>query len=161
MSDSPQELERRLALYDEARALASNACWSVDLQMLRLKRGKVEISDFQQQPIADFLFLLTAISRLRRAADLASNVVDLKDDIESFDRSIPGWRKMRNAMEHIDDYWRHLGRDSSVAPGQLPVFGFGDDNIQWLDGEISLSGVQDQCTRLFSAICSRREELKL
>jgi hypothetical protein len=116
------EQEKRIALWEEANRLANIACWSIELQIKRLEREEPEISEFVLQQVADFHFLVTAISRLRRAADLACRAMDISPQIKDFDSSVDGWRKMRNALEHIDRYWESKGHDNSVRPGELPVF---------------------------------------
>lgn len=142
---------QQVTLWEEAKSLANIACWAIELQVERLQREEPEIDDFVLQNVVDFHFLVTAISRLRRAADLACKAVDISDQIRDFDKAVDGWRKMRNALEHIDDYWRHEGRDKSIEPGALPVFEFGPV-IRWLDTELDLDVCKRASSALFQAI---------
>ena len=143
--------EQQIALYEEARSLANIACWSIELQIHKLRKRGFEIPEFVKQPEADFHFLLTAISRLRRAADLANETIDIAFEIEKFDQSLPGWRKMRNAMEHIDDRWQSERYDFPASKGVLPVFSF-DDPVKWCGVELNLETVRQASSRLFQAI---------
>lgn len=144
--------EQQIALYEEARSLANIACWSIELQIHRLRKEETEIPEFVMQRVADFHFLLIAINRLRHAADLAAETIDIAREIKKFDQSLPAWRKMRNAMEHIDEYWQHKGRDPSVSAGGLPVFLFDEDAVTWCGVELKLETVRQASSRPFQAI---------
>ena len=50
--------EQQIALYEEARSLANIACWSIELQIHRLRKKEAEIPEFVMQPVADFHFLI-------------------------------------------------------------------------------------------------------
>lgn len=151
--------EKQIALYEEARRLANIACWSIELQILRLRKGEAEIPEFVMQRVADFHFLLIAINRLRRAAVLVSATIDILRQKEEFDQSIkefkeslPESKNMRDVMEHIDDYWQGKGRVSSVSAGDLAVYLFDDDSVTWCGVEFNLGTVRQASSRLFQAI---------
>lgn len=147
----PNINEQRITCYEEGRRLANIACWSIELQICRLTRGKTEIPEFVMQPIADFHFLLIAINRLRRAADLVNKAIDISPQIDEFDQTLPGLIKMRNIMEHIDNYWQRKGHDPSVSPGELPNFAF-SNVVAWCGEELDLETVRKASSRLFQAI---------
>ena len=146
--------EQQIALYEEARSLANIACWSIELQIHRLRKEEAEIPEFVMQRVADFHFLLIAINRLHRAAKLANNAIDhkLSSQIKEFKQSLPGWKEIRNVMEHIDEYWQHKGHNSSVSTGALPVFLFDNDIVTWCGVELNLETVRQASSRLFQAI---------
>lgn len=114
--------EQQIALHEEARNLANIACCSIELQIHRLSKEEAEIPEFVMQPVVVFHFLLIAINRLRVAADLVSKTIDISRQIKEFDKSLPEWRKMRNVMEHIDEYWQNKKRKFPASKGELPVF---------------------------------------
>jgi hypothetical protein len=147
----PLSTAASIALWEEALSLANTACWAIELQIKRLASDEPEIDEFILQQVVDFHFLVVAISRLRRAADLACEAADISDQIRHFDSALSGWRKMRNALEHIDDYWRHKGRDESIRVSGLPVFEFGPV-IRWLDTALDLDMCRRESFALFQSI---------
>ncbi len=146
--------EQQIALYEEARSLANIACGSIELQIHRLRKREFEIPEFVMQPIADFHFLLTAINRLHRAANLANTAIDrkLSSQIKEFGQSLPDWEKIRNTMEHIDDRWRNEKCKFPASKGELPVFLFGNDIVTWCGVELNLETVLQASSRLFQSI---------
>lgn len=144
--------ERELAVYEDARMLASNAVWTVELQIRRLTSRKLEIEDFVMQPFVDFHFLLIALGRLENAAKLAGTVVDLSTEIHEFQSQLPWLRKLRNTMEHINDYQLAQGRDKSVRIGELHVFGDFQGGMTWLGEEVNYDLALQSSQTLFDAI---------
>jgi hypothetical protein len=68
---------------------------------------------------ADSNFLIVALTRLRRAAQLAAGIPQLQASLDGalvqFDKALPDLKKMRGVAEHIDDYALDQGRQKSVA----------------------------------------------
>ena len=146
--------EQRIAWYEKARSLANIACFSIELQIHRLRKGEPEIPEFVMQPVADFHFLLTAIKRLHRAANLANNAIDrkLSSQIKEFGQSLPDWEKIRNTMEHIDGRWQNGKSKFPASKRELPGFSFSDDLVEWCGVKLNLETVMQASSRLFQAI---------
>lgn len=147
------ESDQQAVYLEEAKSLANIARWSIELQIRRLERNEPEIPEFVLQPFADFHFLITAIAKLRKAADLACQASDISTQIEAFDDAVPDWRQMRNIFEHIDEYWQSKGRGAPVQPGALPVLILGSV-IQWADHELDLQKLLAAADTLYLAIKS-------
>ena len=82
--------------------------WTIDLQCRRLRSSEREDNIFVFRKWADFDFLIVALTRLRRAAKLASDIPEIRELIipalNAFDLALPGLKKLRNVAEHIDEY---------------------------------------------------------
>jgi hypothetical protein len=141
-----------LAVFEDARMLANRAVWSIKLQIQRLNLGHTEIEGFVMQPFVDFHYLLIAIGRMEKAAKLASHVMDMSKELERFKSRLPWLPKLRNAMEHIDDYQIGSGRDKSVRTGDLHVFSGGKDSMHWLGVEVEYKAVVQAASCLLEFI---------
>jgi len=81
------------ATYERSRRLANFALWSIDLQCRRLGLPEPGDHDFVFRKLADWDFLIIALTRLRRAALLASTIQETKQIITTailnFDNALP------------------------------------------------------------------------
>ena len=143
--------ERVVALYEDGRSLANIAVWSVILQVKRLETSDTENSDFVQQPLADFHFLISALTRLRNAAELISKVAPLSSAIEKFDTALPDLKNIRNILEHIDDYRLGDGHNKNVKITDLQTYCFGE-TIEWLGYKLNLNDAKKSSEVLFESI---------
>ena len=73
------------AIYERARRLANQALWTVDLQRRRLNSDEPEDDKFVLRKWSDFHFLIVALTRLRRAAELAARVPAISEDMRGFE----------------------------------------------------------------------------
>jgi len=144
--------ERQIAHYEDGRMLANRAMWTIELQLRRLDSKNLEIEAFEQQALADFQFLLIALDRLEKSANLVNSAVDISEDLNMFCERMPWLRKLRNAQEHIDEYQQGKGRDRSIDIAGLHVFHFGQNEIHWLDEKIDLNNILSTSNQLFGAI---------
>ena len=106
--------ERTVAVYEDARILANMAVWAVQLQINRLRSEKNEIPEFVMQHVVDFHFLVTALTRLRKAAELVAAFSDISREIKQFDDALPDLPKIRNVQEHIDEYRLGKGYNKKI-----------------------------------------------
>lgn len=85
-----------------AYSFANEATIAVDLQRSRTRPPSNPTAQW-----IDLHFIVVALWRLRRAANLASQVPRVRDQIQAalalFDSALPDLRDMRDAAEHIDD----------------------------------------------------------
>jgi len=150
------------AILMRARRLCSEACFTVALQRRRLRSAEPEDNSFVFRWWADLQFLIVALRRLRRSAEIATRIpefsVEVKVAIEEFDKSLPGLTKMRNVGEHVDAYAVNdpKRRDVSVDSGQLQV-GFFDGTVYtWLGQSLNI----DNALQAAEKLCVRIKQLK-
>ena len=148
----PPDNERIVATYEDARSLANIAVWSVELQIHRLKAEETEIPDFVMQPVVDFHFLVIALTRLRKAAELAAKTTDISAALKEFDETLPDLKKIRNVLEHIDEYRLGEGRNKNVKANELQTVILNHDQIFWSGYEINPVKALQASDRLFNAI---------
>src|ERR1700761_6329203 len=124
------------ATYERAHRLANLALWTADLQYRRLDTDEPGDTNFPLRRWSDFYFFIVAMTRLRRAAFLASKIPSVKDRMEvalkSFDATLPNLKKMRDVAEHIDDYAMGTGRDKSINRKSLEVGITDGETWEWL-----------------------------
>jgi hypothetical protein len=150
MADSPPSPQ---ATYERARRLANQAVWTISLQRRRLLTGEPEDREFMFRKLADYQFLIFALIRLRRTAELAGRVLFVADAMKSalvkFDDALPHLRAMRNVIEHIDDYSLDQGRDRKVSRRSLEVGVYNDTVIHWLGHELNADVAVQAAQALF------------
>jgi hypothetical protein len=117
--------------------------------------------------VGDFQFLIVALRRLRRAAELAARVPCVQayvaDAIREFDKSLLGLRKMRNAGEHVDAYAvddakRH---HREIDRRQLQVGSWDGKVFRWLEGELDTDSALDAAEKLYLALRDTVSQLHL
>ncbi len=162
MFASDQSAETRAAPSDAAtveRALrfANIAMFTIALQRRRLRSVEPEDERFPFRWWADFEFLITALRRMRRAAELAAKAPSVRGEIEAaiaaFDNAVPDLLAMRNVAEHIEDYGvddpRRRLRD--VDRGKLEVSTWGP-TVQWLGRELNVDDAHAAASALLRAM---------
>lgn len=146
------------ATYERARRLANIAIWTIGLQRRRLRTKEPEDGKFLFRRWADFQFLIVALTRLRRAAVLATHAPEvsttIKSAISDFDVALPDLKKMRDAAEHIDDYARDKGKKKEISRQSLEVGIVSDRNFEWLGCKLNVDVAKAASEALFKAIQS-------
>ena len=144
------------ATYERARRLANIALWTIDLQCRRLRFSEPEDEKFLYRKWADFHFLIVALTRLRRAAVLATKVTVIEQNInkaiEEFDSAMPNLKKMRDVAEHIDDYAIDNGRNKNISRKSLEVSTLNDTTFEWLYFKLDAIEALNTSQKLFNAI---------
>ena len=139
-------------------SLASEACYMVALQRLRLRSAAPEDEKFLFRWWADLQFLIVALRRLRLSAQLAAGVPlakeSLKQAISHFDAALPGLNEMRNVGEHIVEYSvdspkRH---HAHICRQQLQNGGWDGTVFSWLGHELNIDSALNAAESLFSSI---------
>ncbi len=143
------------ATYERARRLANLAIWTVKIQLRRLQSVEPEDEEFIIRKFSDFHFLIVALTRLRRAAELAQKVDPLKKTmkkaIRDFDSSLPSRKKMRDIAEHIDEYAIDSGRNKSVSRKSLEVASCNGTTWTWLGHDLNTNEAMKASDQLFEA----------
>jgi len=159
MNDKPTDA----AILERAYSLVDEAMHTVALQRRRVRSTEPEDEDFVFRYWADLQFFVVALRRLRRAAELASNVTVSKDNIKiainKFDKDIPCLKVMRNVGEHIDTYVldgdkRH---HKEISRGLLQVGSWDGTTWKWLDMKLNIDDAFQAAAELHQAV---RKELK-
>ena len=146
------------AILEDAKSLCNCAMWVVALQYRRLRTGKPVDDDFIFQYQADLEFLMVALRRLRRAAELAARVPFAQSAlcaaIRDFDQALPDLVKMRNVSEHFDDYIlnNQRRRHRDVQSGQLLVNRWDGTQYEWLGGSLNIDTAHQAAEKLFLAV---------
>ncbi|MHB8353955.1 MAG: hypothetical protein ACYDCF_05890 [Burkholderiales bacterium] len=148
--------EKIVSLYEDTRHLANVAVWAVDLQVKRLEANELEFADFPFQPLVDFHFLVTALTRLQKIAEALKAIEDIElvmeKAIESFEKDMPGLRNIRNVLEHTGEYARGVGHNQDVQYGEMFTVVLDPDCIQWLGYELRPSAALSASDVLFHVI---------
>jgi hypothetical protein len=145
------------ATYERAKRLANMALWTIDLQRRRLNSKEPEDSEFIFRQWSDFHFLVVALTRLRRAAVLASKVTTINEQmrvaLKTFDDALPNLKKMRDVAEHIDDYAVDSGKDKNISRKSLEVSSSdGSDVWEWLGFELNAGLALSASAALYGAL---------
>lgn len=147
---------RDAATYERARRLANLAVWTVKVQLRRLQSVEPEDEEFILRKWSDFHFLIVALTRLRRAAELAQRVPSLKSTmqkaIQDFDTALPSRKKMRDVAEHIDEYAVDSGWDRNVSRKSLEVASCDGVIWTWLGYELDANEAMKASEQLFEAV---------
>jgi hypothetical protein len=102
--------------------------------------------------------LIVALTRLRRAAQLAAGIPELNATVAvalvQFDNALPGLKAMRDVAEHIDEYAIDQGRKKSVARQSLEVSALDDEGptLNWLGNKLNALEAIDGSRTLFAVI---------
>ena len=143
-------------ILERAKSFANEACFTVALQHRRLRTTEPEDTVFLFRWYADLQFLIVALRRIRRAAELATQVPGISpkliEALDEFDRCLPHLTKMRNVGEHIDDYLLGAGRSKEVARGALQVCEWNGTVFTWLGLTLDIDEALTAAGSLFSAL---------
>jgi len=155
----------KIDIYYRARRLANILVWTIDLQVHRLKSEESKDKEFVFRRWADFEFLVIALIRLRKIANLiVKEIKTTKDIIEpaikEFDKNLPNLKKVRDVTLHIDDYAMDNGRLDDVSRYELEVGEFGDEEWNWLGCKINSSKAYSVSLQLFRAIQNSEKLIK-
>lgn len=141
---------------ERAKSLCNIAIFTVSLQYRRLQTAEPEDKAFIFRELADFHFMITALIRLRTSAKIAARVPYaskiINRAIKQFDGALPALIKMRDVLEHIDDYALDKGRHTDVQRQQLQVTQWGSAVYSWLGEELNVDDALAAAEKLFRAV---------
>jgi hypothetical protein len=142
---------------ERAFSLANEALLTVALQRRRSRSTEPEDTVLIFRWWVDIQFLIVALRRLRRAAELASRVPCVEKEVSAalkdFNDSLPALAAMRNVGEHIDEYALDSDRcrDKRVSRTMLQV-GMGWTTYEWLVKKLNVDEAHSAAVKLHSAI---------
>lgn len=146
------------AVLERAYSLINEALHAVALQRRRVRSSEPEDNDFVSRYWVDLQFLIVALRRLRRAAELASHVPAVKEKLvtalKRFDDDIPGLKTMRNVGEHIDAYAldddkRH---HKNISRKSLQVGSWDGTTYEWLDMKLNVDDALQAAVELYQTV---------
>ncbi len=144
------------ATYERARRFAKYAMWTILLQCRRIKTEEPEDSEFPLRKRIDFEFLIYSLIRFRKAAVLAASIlgnnVMLEKALKDFDSELPDITKMRNVLEHFEEYAIDRGRNKQISRKELEVSYFGPTSFEWLSEKLDTEKVLHSCQKFYGAI---------
>jgi hypothetical protein len=157
---SPSTEEVDAAILERAKSLSNRACFTVALQRRRLRSTEPEDNTFIFRWWADLVFLVVALRRLRRAAQLATRISNTRAAaaviaaLTDFDATLPGLATMRNVGEHIDDYALNAQKrhHHDVNSGQLQVGSWDGTVFDWLGHQLDIDVALAAAEKLFYAV---------
>jgi hypothetical protein len=144
-------------MLERALSFANEAMWTVALQRRRVRSSEPEDEKFVFRQWVDLQFLITALWRLRRAAELACKVPPggmVAEALRAFDDVLPHLRTMRNVGEHANDYVTGDGRHRSVSRHMLQVGTWDGTIYTWLGSSLDVDAAHDAAVKLFASIRS-------
>jgi len=156
-SDRPDEV----TLSEEARHFANLYVWAVDTQIKRIKRGMVDPTslNFALQMVMDFEFLLSALRKLRRSAELMSRIPTVEKDINkairNFDEKLPDLQNLRNASEHFDEHLEGRDRGKNLVDSYVAHFStlkYHENSVEWLQRKLDLDIALTEAHFLFDSV---------
>lgn len=153
MKDRPSDA----VILERAKTFGNNAMFTVALQHRRLRTHEPEDDVFYFRWQADAQFLVTALSHLRTAVELATQVEDVAESLRNalaiFDKRLPGLRTMRNVGEHFDDYLMGKGRShKEIRRGALQVASFDGEVFSWLGVTLDIDCALYSAQQLFAEL---------
>ena len=86
---------------------------------------------------------------------------DISKEIKEFDNALSDLRKIRNVLEHIDEYRLGKGHSKIVKPSALQTIVIDDNRIEWLGYEIQMDDALQLSGFLFQAIQNNAPEAYL
>jgi hypothetical protein len=153
-SESPSQM----AILERASSLINEAMFTITLQRRRLRSKEPEDEVFILRWWADLQFLIIALRRLRRAAEISSqvptNTTELSAAIKKFDSALPFLLTMRNVGEHIDSYAvdSPKRRHKEINRRMLQVGEWDGTTYRWLGKSLNIDDAHFAAERLYVAV---------
>lgn len=148
------------AVSERAKSLCNEALFTIALQCRRIRSIEPEDNVFVMRPWADLQFLIVALRRLRRSAQILRKHTLVAQAIRDFDSALPGINKMRNVGEHIDDYAvDNLRRHHpEITRKDLQTGSWDETVFKWLGYELNMDTALNASEKLFEAVkaCARQ-----
>jgi hypothetical protein len=154
------------AILERAKSYGNVAIFTIKLQHRRLQTEEPEDKVFVLRYTMDFEFLVVALYRLLRAAQLASRVPlvnkHMETAIKEFKDTLPFLGEIRNVAEHFDEYALDGSRiavgkkdrrqHKNISRRQLQVSEWDGKNYIWLGHEVNINVAFTAGEKLFLAI---------
>ena len=164
-----QEKGEWLAACDDALIVANYFVFAVELQISRVREERVDVEPFVMRPFVDLEFLLVALTRLRRAANVINlfpyTETKLSQAIEKFDKRLSGLKQLRNITEHYDEYLLKIDRGKNIdlktiRSGYMTKC-MSYDSVEWMDFRLDLDECLAAAKELYISMKSARKLITL
>lgn len=117
-----------ISALEDSRHFVNRSVEALNLQFGRLEKYTFKNADDFWHYLADAHFYIVALKRLRQALLVSKKFPKVWHKFEGeftvFDKNVSDAVKMRNILEHIDDYVRNAGRNGSVENSSLYAYYF-------------------------------------
>ena len=167
--DIIQEKGEWLAACDDALIVAKNFEFAVVMQISRVREERADVEPFVMRSFVDLEFLLVALTRLRRAANVINSFpyteTKLSQAMEKYDRRLSGLKQLRNITEHYDDYLLKKDR-GKIINLKLIRSGYmtkcmSYDCVEWMDFKLDLDECQAASEELYTSMKAARKLIAL
>lgn len=152
------DMNNRIKL-ERAFSLANETMFTISLQCTRATEDlsiDPESNEFIMKWWADLLFLILAISRLRKIMEIAKKIPEISQKVNhailKFDEKLPYLSRLRNVIEHIDEYAIDQGHDKIISRKDLQVGLLDGEVFEWLNVKLNINSAQAASKELFSAL---------
>lgn len=151
------------AILEWSRSLANESAQAASLQARRIHTFSVGPETDPWQLLYDYQFLIGALARFDNAVSIAENVPTITGRIvlirKEFANKVPGLRKMRNVLEHAEDYAvdaQHFGSNrrgrKEVFRQQLQVGSWTQEGYEWLGETLHVDTAMDAVWDAYSQL---------
>lgn len=134
--------------------MANEAGQAASLQASRIRRFSSDSEADPWQLLYDYQFLIGALARFDNAVSIAEHVPGVTGRVilirKEFADKVPGLRKMRNVLEHAEDYAvdaQHFGSNrrgrKEVFRQQLQVGAWTPESFEWLGETLNVKAALD------------------
>lgn len=154
---------------ERAKSLANQWAWAVSLQHDRITKPRPQDKLFHPFGIdafneADVHFLVISLRRLRTVATTLEHAPQVWDSVRSaiqaFDARLPWLKRLRDVFEHLEDYAVDSNlRRSDTSRGELQVWSFDENGMQWLDYDIDWKEARSAAKDLYGAVKTAYDSL--
>ena len=158
-----------LAACDDALIVANNFVFAVVMQISRVREERADVEPFVMRPFVDLEFLLVALTRLRRAANVINlfpyTETKLSQAMEKYDKRLSGLKQLRNITEHYDDYLLKKGKDKNIdlktIRSGLMTKCMSYDSVEWMDFRLDLDECLAAAEELYISMSAARKLITL
>lgn len=134
IEEKPLNIEE-ISLLEDSQHFMNRSIEALNLQMRRLESYDFSQENDPWEYLADAHFYITALKRLRQSVSAGKNVDKIKIQVENalrmFDETFSDLVKMRNILEHIDEYIQNKGHNKNIKNSQLYGNIFTEVGIEW------------------------------
>jgi hypothetical protein len=151
-SDSPLGI-KEISILEDSRYFVNRSTEALNLQVQRLKKNTPGNTDELWKYLADVHFYIVVLKRLRQAMLVSRKIHKVWDKIQSefdaFDNNIADILRMRNTLEHIDEYIQNRGRDRNIKNASLYAIHFDENGcLNWAGLKFDSHNLQDSAARI-------------
>jgi len=145
---------------EDSKYFVSRSVDALNLQVRRINEYNASDSCEFWEQVADIHFYIVALRRFRRAVSVGASITKLKPEIDNaltiFDKEAGFTKKMRDIIEHIDDYISNSPKrhHKDITNSTLYTIHFKKGAFCWADSEFNVNTIQQAAYRLYESYCA-------